>query len=293
MTLVTGKILEKVLFMILYSKKNMVIFTSILFGFVCVFQIHPPFVTWAEMRVFRGGFKVDLTWLLMVALHMWSIIVFSICVDVLLTDSILLPPRWSTPPWQAGLSLVYMLQDSDFTTQTPNRFWVVMRAVAVVVEGSYLIVTRHTSPGLSHSLSLRRHNTRLCLTGRGGRESIAARRRLTSVTLHASWCAMTSCRNVKWCWGGGRGGVCVYTVSRQSEWHVTVKRKVAKEEEKEEMIRGIITGASLHLLPVAHVCFCGMYFRVPVGTCKKPKDALVTMTGDIIFLFLIVWFMCV
>ena len=74
---------------------------------------------------------------------------------------------------------------------------------------------------------------------------------------------------------------------------MTVKRKVEKEEGKEEMIRGIITGASHHLLPVAHVCFCRMSFKVPVGTCKKSKDALVTMTGAIIFLFLIVWFMCV
>ena len=74
---------------------------------------------------------------------------------------------------------------------------------------------------------------------------------------------------------------------------MTVNKKVAKEEEKEEMIWGIIAGASLHLLPVAHVCFCGMYFRVPVGTCKESNDALVTTTRDIIFLFLIVWFMCV
>lgn len=136
-----------------------------------------------------------------------------------------------------------------FPHSNSNRFW--------EVEGSYLIVTRHTSLSpLSFSFFLTRTTqySPLSRSPRRQGESVAARRRLTSVTLHASRCAVTSCRNVKWQWGRGWGCIRRYVATGNDR---------CDNEDEEGRRRGDdkgTVGASVHWEPVgAHIYFWWFY----------------------------------
>ena len=121
------------------------------------------------------------------------------------------------------------------------------------------------------SLSLgRRHNTCLCLPRCGGRGSIAARRQLTSVTLHASWCTMTSCWNVKW-WQWrlslvGPEGLAIQYAARVNDEYDS---KGGRGRQLKPLVLASVhaTGPLAQLLIVAHIWFCGMSSALPVGTC--------------------------